>query len=76
MPSVGATINAMLVAVKAEGITHIENAAKEPEIVSVATFLNNMGAKITGAGTSSIQIIGVEKLEGCFTEVIPDRIEA
>lgn len=76
MPSVGATINAMLVAVKAEGTTVIENAAKEPEIVSVATFLNNMGAKITGAGTSSIKIIGVEKLDGCFTEVIPDRIEA
>lgn len=76
MPSVGATVNAMLVAVKAEGITTIENAAKEPEIVSVATFLNNMGAKITGAGTSSIKIIGVEKLGGCFTEVIPDRIEA
>ena len=76
MPSVGATINAMLVAVKAEGITTIENAAKEPEIVSVATFLNNMGAKITGAGTSSIRIVGVKKLGGCFTEVIPDRIEA
>ncbi len=76
MPSVGATINAMLVATKADGITTIENAAKEPEIVSVATFLNNMGAKITGAGTSSITIEGVEKLSGCFTEVIPDRIEA
>lgn len=76
MPSVGATINAMLVAVRAEGVTTIENAAKEPEIVSVATFLNNMGAKITGAGTSSIKIIGVKTLKGCFTEVIPDRIEA
>ncbi len=76
MPSVGATINTMLVAVKAEGITTIENAAKEPEIVNVATFLNNMGAKITGAGTSEIKIEGVEKLHGCFTEVIPDRIEA
>lgn len=76
MPSVGATVNAILVAVKAEGTTIIENAAKEPEIVSVATFLNNMGAKIIGAGTSSIKIIGVEKLESCFTEVIPDRIEA
>lgn len=76
MPSVGATINAMLVAVKAEGTTMIENAAKEPEIVSVATFLNNMGARITGAGTSSITIQGVKKLSGCFTEVIPDRIEA
>lgn len=76
MPSVGATINTMLVAVKAKGITIIENAAKEPEIVNVATFLNNMGAKITGAGTSEIRITGVEKLNGCFTEVIPDRIEA
>ena len=75
MPSVGATINTMLVAVKAKGLTIIENAAKEPEIVNVATFLNNMGAKITGAGTSEIRIRGVEKLKGCFTEVIPDRIE-
>ena len=75
MPSVGATINTMLVAVKAEGITIIENAAKEPEIVNVATFLNNMGAKITGAGTSEIKIKGVSKLTGCFSEVIPDRIE-
>ena len=75
MPSVGATINTMLVAVKAKGTTIIENAAKEPEIVNVATFLNNMGAKITGAGTSEIRIKGVETLKGCFTEVIPDRIE-
>lgn len=76
MPSVGATINTMLVAVKAKGKTTIENAAKEPEIVNVATFLNNMGAKITGAGTSEIVIKGVEKLGKCFTEVIPDRIES
>lgn len=76
MPSVGATINTMLVAVKAKGKTVIENAAKEPEIVSVATFLNNMGAIISGAGTSTITIFGVEKLTGCFTEIIPDRIEA
>ena len=76
MPSVGATINTILVAVRAEGETVIENAAKEPEIVNVATFLNNMGAKITGAGTSEIRIIGVERLGSCFTEVIPDRIEA
>ena len=75
MPSVGATINTMLVAVKAEGITIIENAAKEPEIVNVATFLNNMGAKIRGAGTSEIRIEGVSFLKGCFSEVIPDRIE-
>ena len=76
MPSVGATINTILVAVKASGETIIENAAKEPEIVNITTFLNNMGAKITGAGTSVIKIIGVEKLGSCFTEVIPDRIEA
>ena len=74
--SVGATINIMLAAVKAKGTTVIENAAKEPEIVNVATFLNNMGARITGAGTSEIRIVGVEKLGGCFHEVIPDRIEA
>lgn len=74
--SVGATINIMLAATKAIGTTIIENAAKEPEIVNVATFLNQMGAKITGAGTSEIKIIGVKSLHGCFTEVIPDRIEA
>ena len=76
VPSVGATINIMLAAVKASGKTIIDNAAKEPEIVNVATFLNNMGAKITGAGTSEIKIIGVDKLNNGFTEVIPDRIEA
>jgi len=76
MASVGATINTILVASKAKGKTTISNAAKEPEIVNVATFLNNMGAKITGAGTSSIRIEGVESLKGCFHEVIPDRIEA
>lgn len=74
--SVGATINIMLAATKAQGTTIIDNAAKEPEIVNVATFLNQMGAKITGAGTSQIKIKGVEKLKGCYTEVIPDRIEA
>lgn len=74
--SVGATINIMLAAVKAEGTTVIDNAAKEPEIVNVATFLNNMGAKISGAGTSTIKIDGVEHLGKCFHEVIPDRIEA
>jgi UDP-N-acetylglucosamine 1-carboxyvinyltransferase len=73
--SVGATINIMFAAIKAKGITTIENAAKEPEIVNIATFLNNMGAKITGAGTSIIKIVGVNKLRGCFHEVIPDRIE-
>lgn len=76
MPSVGATINSMLAAVKAKGETIIENAAKEPEVVNVAVFLNGMGAKITGAGTSEIRIKGVETLKGCYTEVIPDRIEA
>lgn len=76
MPSVGATINTMLAAVKASGETIIRNAAKEPEIVNVATFLNNMGAKISGAGTSEIRIKGVSKLGKGFTEVIPDRIEA
>ena len=74
--SVGATINIMLAAVKAKGTTIIDNAAKEPEIVNVATFLNNMGAKITGAGTSTIKIEGVDYLHKCFHEVIPDRIEA
>ena len=76
MPSVGATINTMLVSVKAKGETVIENAAREPEIVNVANFLNSMGAKIVGAGTSKIKIIGVEKLGSGFAEVIPDRIEA
>ena len=74
--SLGATINMMLAAVRAKGKTVIDNAAKEPEIVNVATFLNNMGAKITGAGTSTIKIDGVEHLHKCFHEVIPDRIEA
>ena len=74
--SVGATINIMLAATLASGITTIENAAKEPEIVNVATFLNTMGAKITGAGTSEIKIEGVKKLNSSFHEVIPDRIEA
>lgn len=74
--SVGATINIMLAAVKAKGTTIIDNAAKEPEIVNVATFLNNMGAKISGAGTSTIKIEGVDYLHNCFHEIIPDRIEA
>ncbi len=74
--SVGATINIMLAAVRAKGRTVIDNAAKEPEIVNVATFLNNMGAKISGAGTSTIKIDGVDHLHKCFHEVIPDRIEA
>lgn len=74
--SVGASINIMLAAVRAKGRTIIDNAAKEPEIVNVATFLNNMGAKIRGAGTSTIKIDGVDYLHKCFHEVIPDRIEA
>ena len=73
--SVGATINLMLAAVKAEGTTIISNAAKEPHIVNVATFLNNMGAKISGAGTSEIKIVGVNHLHSCFHEVVPDYIE-
>ncbi|MBR4261920.1 MAG: UDP-N-acetylglucosamine 1-carboxyvinyltransferase [Bacilli bacterium] len=74
--SVGATINIMLAAVKAKGVTRIENAAKEPEIVDVAMLLNSMGAKIEGAGTNLIKITGVDKLHGCSHEIIPDRIEA
>lgn len=73
--SVGATINLMMAAVKAKGTTIISNAAKEPHIVNVATFLNNMGAKITGAGTSEIKIVGVDYLHSCFHEVVPDYIE-
>lgn len=76
MVSVGATINTMLAAVKAEGRTIIENAAREPEIIDVATLLNNMGAKVRGAGTDVIRIDGVEKLGGARHTVIPDRIEA
>ena len=76
MASVGATINIMLSSCLASGVTIIHNAAKEPEIVNVSTFLNNMGAKIKGAGTSDIIITGVKELGGCYTEVIPDRIEA
>ncbi len=74
--SVGATINIMLAACKAEGVTTISNAAKEPEIVNIATFLNNMGAQISGAGTNIIKIIGVKRLHRGVIEVIPDRIEA
>lgn len=74
--SVGATINIMFAAVYAEGKTTIINAAKEAEIVNIAEFLNNMGAKVTGAGTSTIEIEGVEKLHSATINVIPDRIEA
>ncbi|MFI3083162.1 UDP-N-acetylglucosamine 1-carboxyvinyltransferase [Streptococcus sp. 2022WUSS135] len=74
--SVGATINTILAAVKAEGRTVIENAAREPEIIDVATLLNNMGARIRGAGTDIITIDGVDSLKGTRHQVIPDRIEA
>lgn len=75
--SVGATINVMLAAVLANGTTIIENAAKEPHIVDVATFLNSVGADIRGAGTDQIKINGVKKLQGNFTySVVPDQIEA
>ncbi|EHI73597.1 UDP-N-acetylglucosamine 1-carboxyvinyltransferase [Streptococcus criceti] len=74
--SVGATINTMLAAVKAQGRTVIENAAREPEIIDVATLLNNMGAHVRGAGTNIITIDGVERLGGTRHQVIPDRIEA
>jgi UDP-N-acetylglucosamine 1-carboxyvinyltransferase len=75
-PSVGATQNIMMAAVLADGETTIENAAKEPEIVDLASFLSKMGAKIKGAGTSTIVIEGVEKLTGTRHTIIPDRIEA
>ena len=74
--SVGATINIMLAATLAEGLTVIENAAKEPHIVDVANFLNSMGADIAGAGTDVIKIRGVEKLRGGEYSIIPDQIEA
>lgn len=74
--SVGATINIMMAAVYAKGRTTIENAAREPEIIDVATLLNKMGAHIRGAGTNVITIDGVTSLSGCFHEIIPDRIEA
>lgn len=74
--TVGATMNAMLAAVRAEGLTVIENAAKEPHIVDLANFLNSMGANIMGAGTDVIKIRGVEHLHGATYAVIPDQIEA
>ena len=76
MVSVGATINAILAAVRADGVTVIENAAREPEIVDLATFLNNMGAKIRGVGTDVIRITGVKTLQSMNTHtIIADRIE-
>ena len=74
--SVGATINIMMAAVKAKGLTVIENAARGPHIVDLANFLNSMGANIMGAGTGVIKIRGVEKLEGTTYSIIPDQIEA
>ena len=74
--SVGATINLMLAAVKAKGLTIIENAAKEPHIVDLANFLNSMGADVRGAGTDVIKIRGVEHMHGCTYSIIPDQIEA
>ncbi|MDF9866524.1 UDP-N-acetylglucosamine 1-carboxyvinyltransferase [Bacilli bacterium PM5-3] len=74
--SVGATINIILAATKADGVTVIENAAKEPEIIDVCNLLNKMGAKIKGAGTDEITITGVDYLHSCIHEIIPDRIEA
>ena len=74
--SVGATINVMLAAVKAKGLTVIENAAREPHIVDLANFLNSMGADIRGAGTEVIKIRGVSQMHGCTYSIIPDQIEA
>lgn len=74
--SVGATINIMIAACLAEGVTVIENAAMEPHIVDTANFLNMLGAKIKGAGTNTIKIKGVEKLRGAEYTIIPDQIEA
>lgn len=76
MVSVGATVNIMLAAVKASGLTVIENAAKEPHIVDLANFLNSMGADVRGAGTDVIKIRGVQHLHGCTYSIIPDQIEA
>jgi UDP-N-acetylglucosamine 1-carboxyvinyltransferase len=74
--SVGATINVMIAATLAEGVTSLENVAKEPHVVDVANFLNSMGADIRGAGTDVIRIKGVKSLKGCSYSVIPDQIEA
>ncbi len=74
--SVGATINVMLASIMAEGVTIIENSAKEPHVVDVANFLNSMGANIKGAGTDVIRVRGVDKLHGTEYAIIPDQIEA
>ncbi|PIZ34735.1 UDP-N-acetylglucosamine 1-carboxyvinyltransferase, partial [Candidatus Aquicultor secundus] len=75
-PSVGATENLLMAATLAEGVTIIENVAREPEIVDLANFLRKMGAKIEGAGTPTMRIEGVDKLHGVEYRVVPDRIEA
>jgi UDP-N-acetylglucosamine 1-carboxyvinyltransferase len=75
-PSVGATENIMMAAALADGVTILENCAKEPEIVDLANYLNKMGAKVKGAGTATIRIEGVDKLYGTEHHIIPDRIEA
>ncbi len=74
--TVGGTLNVMIAATRAKGVTIIENAAREPHIVDLANFLNTCGAKISGAGTDTIKITGVEKLKGCTYAIIPDMIEA
>ncbi|WP_026827308.1 UDP-N-acetylglucosamine 1-carboxyvinyltransferase [Exiguobacterium artemiae] len=76
LPSFGATISALLVAVMAEGTTVIENAACDPEVIDVSTMLTNMGASVKGAGTDEIRIKGVKTLQGCHHTLIPDRMEA
>jgi UDP-N-acetylglucosamine 1-carboxyvinyltransferase len=75
-PSVGATENLIMAAALAEGMTIIENAAEEPEIIDLANFINSMGGNVKGAGTDTIKIEGVEELSGCTHTIIPDRIEA
>ena len=74
--TVGGTINVMVAAAKAKGVTVIENAAREPHVVDVANFLNTCGAKISGAGTDTIKVTGVQKLRGCTYAILPDMIEA
>ena len=76
MISVGATVNVMLAAALAKGVTYIDNPAREPHIVDLANFLNTCGANIRGAGTDMIKITGVEKLHGCTYAIIPDMLEA
>ena len=75
-PSVGATQNIMMAATLADGVTVIENAAREPEIVDLALLLNKMGANVKGAGTETLTIVGVESLHGANHNVVQDRIEA